>query len=231
MGRGNQNHTWDALAESYESNRSKDAVYMSCVQLTAKFAHGAGLVLDAGCGTGMVSCAISDNTHCVAAVDYSRESLGLLQSKGKKNIFPICSDIVVFPFADSSFDTVVCSNTLQHFNVEQQACIAKELYRVLKPNGKIVVSVHHFSRVKEKMGWMKEGDSGQKGVGYIYRFDVHEMTALFPGCKVYGAGYYKLWRVPYFGSRAQNIVCLLLGRLLARLRIGHMLIVVGENRV
>jgi SAM-dependent methyltransferase len=46
------------------------------------------------------------------------------------------------PFADASFDRIICTETLEH--VEDVGQTLGELARVLKPGGRLAVSVPHF---------------------------------------------------------------------------------------
>src|SRR5262249_15290554 len=51
-----------------------------------------------------------------------------------------------------------------------------ELGRVVRPGGRVVVSVHNYSVHKRRAGWPKESPAkGNSGPGhYLYRYDVKE---------------------------------------------------------
>jgi ubiquinone/menaquinone biosynthesis C-methylase UbiE len=51
----------------------------------------------------------------------------------------IIGDIHDIPLKDNSMDAVICSSVLEH--VENPALAIKEIYRILKPNGKLFVYV------------------------------------------------------------------------------------------
>lgn len=51
---------------------------------------------------------------------------------------------VPYPFSDNEFDLVNASHVLEH--LEKPFIIMEELHRILKPNGKLIVRVPHFSR-------------------------------------------------------------------------------------
>lgn len=53
------------------------------------------------------------------------------------NIFP-------YPFADDSFDIVEASHILEHLDKPFE--VMKELHRILKPGGRLLIKVPHFSR-------------------------------------------------------------------------------------
>jgi SAM-dependent methyltransferase len=53
-------------------------------------------------------------------------------------------NIVPYPFEDNYFDLIEVSHVLEH--LEKPFIIMKELHRILKPNGKLIIKVPHFSR-------------------------------------------------------------------------------------
>jgi len=53
------------------------------------------------------------------------------------NVFP-------YPFKDNSFDVVEASHVLEH--LDRPFDVMRELHRILKPGGKLILKVPHFSR-------------------------------------------------------------------------------------
>ena len=53
------------------------------------------------------------------------------------NVFP-------YPFADSTFDLVEADHVLEH--LDKPFLVMKELHRILKPSGRVIIRVPHFSR-------------------------------------------------------------------------------------
>lgn len=49
-----------------------------------------------------------------------------------------------YPFDDGSFDEITASHVLEH--LEKPFLIMKELHRLLKPGGRLIIKVPHFSR-------------------------------------------------------------------------------------
>ena len=113
---------------------------------------GGEKVLDLGCGSGRHSWYVCKQDHCsVYAVDYDLESLqkakymlGLMdkenETKGKWLV--IQGNAMTLPFCDKSFDKIVCSEVLEHVIDDEQA--TRELYRVLKDDGELAVSVPSY---------------------------------------------------------------------------------------
>lgn len=48
-----------------------------------------------------------------------------------------------YPFEDNTFDLVYCSHVLEHLN--EPVKVLEEIWRILKPNGKLILKVPHFS--------------------------------------------------------------------------------------
>jgi SAM-dependent methyltransferase len=222
---------WDQAADSYDSHRHDDAVYASCTrQATSAIPSGIPLVLDAGCGTGIPTAQLSRRSHQVVAVDYSYASLAQLKAKRMPNVLLVQADLRALPFADATFGASVCANALQHVGAgKPQARVIAELKRTTRMSGILVASVHHYSKTKRRAGWNKEGNPGQPPFDYIFRFSREELAALMPGAKIKAAGFYDVWRIPFFGGRIQNIIARLFGQILARLDYGHMLIASVRN--
>lgn len=219
---------WDHEASSYDALRQADPVYSSCIrQAASAIQKGTRLCLDAGCGTGLSTILLSDRCNLVIAVDYSIESLTILKNKHLANVLLVQADLTSLPFKDSAFDASVCANTLQHFRPSgpQQRAVA-ELGRITKENGTLSVSVHHYSKGKQRAGWIKEGKPGQPGIDYIFRFSRDDLLSLIPGSLIKGVGYYGLLRLPFFGSRLQDLLARVFGGVAAFFGVGHMLIAV-----
>jgi len=61
-----------------------------------------------------------------------------LDNAGKKGIF-ICADITNIPLQDNVVDNVLCQHTLYHIPKNEQKTAVQEMYRVAKPESKIVI--------------------------------------------------------------------------------------------
>jgi len=51
--------------------------------------------------------------------------------------------VIPYPFADNSFDLIHISHVLEH--LPDNVRVMDEIYRIMKPNGKLIVRVPHFS--------------------------------------------------------------------------------------
>ena len=98
-------------------------------------------VLDLCCGTGWTANELSHVAKTVKAVDYSKESI----EKAKKefqneNLFFEQMNALNLKYPDSSFDTVVSMEAIEHFTENDGKVFLSEVYRVLKKGGYFVGS-------------------------------------------------------------------------------------------
>ena len=102
------------------------------------------VVLDAGSGTGIVTMSLLDSgfkPKRVVALDLSFNSLRISREQfaKKKRYSPIVGvqgNILDLPFDDGAFDMVMTCGVLEYVNLDDGL---RELSRVLKPNGKLVL--------------------------------------------------------------------------------------------
>jgi excisionase family DNA binding protein len=141
---------WEELRKNYydESIRNK--------LIGQDLLKNSMIIADLGAGDGYLSREISKHVSKVVAVDISGEMLKELRKKSKdegiKNIETVESDGLDVPFPDLSFDLVCASMYLHH--IEEPILAIKEMYRVLKPQGRVFIadfSEHNDSELKEKM--------------------------------------------------------------------------------
>ena len=100
-------------------------------------------VLDIGCGAGGKSLYyLSRGAESVVGVDvvekYKTESEQLRDKLGLKGFEFVYADASEMPFQDGSFDTVIMNDAMEH--VSKPLEVLNEVYRVLKPNGKLYIN-------------------------------------------------------------------------------------------
>ncbi len=94
----------------------------------------AGILLDAGGGTGRVAAALRPHVGSLIVADVS---WGMLSQARGKNLTATSTETEHLPFTSNSFDRVLMVDALHH--VANQAATIRELYRVLKPGGRLVI--------------------------------------------------------------------------------------------
>ena len=112
---------------------------------------------DLGCGTGFISLGLaSKNPYVVFAVDQSLNMLKELRKESIKqelnNIYLIKSALDELALFDDSLDVITINMALHHIVKPNESI--KEMYRVLKQGGKVVISdvyKHDGQWAKEEM--------------------------------------------------------------------------------
>lgn len=130
------------------------------------FEDGAAL-LHAGCGSGQVDQGLHGR-FSITAVDISPPALELYarHNPGANDIRH--ASILDLPFADESFDGVYNLGVLEHFTESEIAEVLKELTRVLKPGGRLMVFWPHLRATSVAVlgaaHWLmnKTGDEGTR---------------------------------------------------------------------
>lgn len=103
-------------------------------------------VLDVGCGSAWVAGELCPKGKAVISFDISFEN----PSKARKqypfdNHFALVGDAFNIPLADNSTDTIIASEIIEH--VPEPRAFLAELYRVLAPGGKIIVTTPYNEKI------------------------------------------------------------------------------------
>ncbi|HXV77814.1 MAG TPA: methyltransferase domain-containing protein [Candidatus Polarisedimenticolaceae bacterium] len=100
-------------------------------------------LLDAGCGTGLFTIALARALpdRQLHGVDLSAGMLSVAaragRERGLRNVHWLRADVRALPYPAESFDTVVAAGLLP--NVNRRAAVLRELGRVLRPRGQLVL--------------------------------------------------------------------------------------------
>ena len=140
-------------------------------------------VLDLGCGEGrhVHGLHVLGGINVVGldrdgpSLDKAREGLDMLPAATATTAF-VEGDAYRTPFADATFDAVICSEVLEHLE-DYHAALA-EIARVLKPGGVFVATVPRAW--PERICWALAsgpGGYGDQPGGHIRIFDERELTA------------------------------------------------------
>jgi SAM-dependent methyltransferase len=96
-------------------------------------------VLDLGCGTGANGPVLAAGGRFVVGAERSALPLALAGTGDRGHAVRVRADALALPFGARSFDLVVALDVLEHIDDDQGA--ARELYRVTRPGGALVVFV------------------------------------------------------------------------------------------
>jgi SAM-dependent methyltransferase len=98
-------------------------------------AHARGALLDLGCGKVPLYAVYAPHVDAVICVDWAPG----------EHIDAVCDLAQPLPFEDARFDTIVLSDVLEH--VPDPALVWREMTRVLRPGGKVVMNVPFYYSV------------------------------------------------------------------------------------
>ena len=106
-----------------------------------------GILLDAGGGTGRVAQALRGLAGDIVVAD---ESTGMLRKAAEKGgLIPVCSHAERLSFADAVFDRIIMVDALHHVADYRQT--VREMWRVLKPGGRIVIEEPNIDTASVKL--------------------------------------------------------------------------------
>jgi SAM-dependent methyltransferase len=95
-----------------------------------------GRILDVGCGTGTMLSYLSRYGRA-QGIDADEEAVRFCLERGVRNVQQVTSSIL--PFEDNIFELVTMLDVLEH--IDDDAAMLRELHRVLRPSGMLLVSV------------------------------------------------------------------------------------------
>lgn len=144
-------------------------------------------VLDLGCGAGNVSALYREKGCRVVGLDISENAIELAKKQGIEarewdlNKMPL-------PFREESFDVVILSDVLEH--IVAPISLLKEIKRILKRGGKLIISVPNFARLgnrlrmlagspRDILHWGGYGD----GVEHLHWFTIPKLRYFLKGAK------------------------------------------------
>ena len=100
-------------------------------------------ILDAGCGTGGNLAALQEAGFNWEGFDYSPVAVDFCRARGLERVR--IGSIQDIPYADSEFDIVISCDVLNDAGTSHEAQALAELYRVLKPGGRVFLNLPAFS--------------------------------------------------------------------------------------
>ncbi len=140
---------WDTVSDGYARHFAPLTRQAVEATLDAAGVVGGMALLDACCGPGVIASAALARGADVTGVDFSAEVVALARREVDGAGFHE-GDVQALPFDDNRFDAVVCGYGIIH--VPDPARALAELRRVLKPGGRVAVSVWEPPRAGNGFG-------------------------------------------------------------------------------
>jgi ubiquinone/menaquinone biosynthesis C-methylase UbiE len=183
----NQEQVWDNISEKWSKFRTKISPSVE------KFLSDInGKLLDIGCGSGRNF--VKSKKIKWVGIDFSSKMLKFAEKRAKElgikvQLKKACSNKL--PFKDNFFDAVLCYSLIHCINSKKERKeTIKEIYRVLKPSGTVLISSwgEKSPRLKNKgkecfIPWTI-GENKAKRYTYVFSLKELEKTAKDSGFKI-----------------------------------------------
>ena len=165
-------------------------------------------VLDAGCGEGRHIFECFRHDCSILGMDLSRESLlkarfvlGEMKARKEANgrVLLLRGDALRFPFPGGTFDKIICAEVIEHVDDDRRGIA--ELGRILKPGGKIAVTVP--TRFTEHVYDFLSREYFRTPGGHIRKVVPRELARSMEnnGLRIYAVGFAHAFHSPYWMLR------------------------------
>ncbi len=134
-------------------------------------------VLDVGCGPGRLALVFAErvgSSGSVDGIDAAVEMINRASSQARKRGVAASFQVAFaqdLPFPDASFDAVACTLALHHVAEDDQRTAVEEMYRVLRPTGRLLIAEFHKGQGRRHAGprWLRHSgeDMLAKALGLV----------------------------------------------------------------
>jgi len=160
-------------------------VYSDVVSLVNRYAGDKKRVLEIGCGTGNNLIFFAENGFKTYGIDLDRDAISyakkLLEGKNLKAELKI-GDAKNLPYKNNSFDLILDRACLQHNKIEDIKIIIKQIERILKVGG-ILLIINIRSKKDSVSKDFKKADTF-KYYNYVHFTDEKELKGLLKNFKI-----------------------------------------------
>ena len=183
---------WDKISGVYDLFETvyNGKVYRRLGEKVAEEIMQNDIVLECACGTGAISKRIAPKCRYLIATDFSVKMLKQTFKKCRKytNIKIKRADITQLKCHDNRFDKVVAGNVI-HL-LEDPGAAVKELERVCKPGGKIIIPTY----INASAGVSRKAVRFLEALGAKFRrqFDLRSYRAFFENAGYRNVAYYTI---------------------------------------
>ena len=181
---------WDNVARVYDIfayiiNKKANKALCAAVE---RMISSSDDVLECACGTGLLTGVITPRCKSLTATDFSEKMLKQAKKKYGKygNIRFEQANILRLSYMDGCFDAVVAANVLHLLDEPHQAL--RELERVCKPGGKIIIPTY-INRTDKGKTNVVSGAIGKAGADFKREFTLDTYKQFFSDAGYKDASY------------------------------------------
>ena len=151
MDRNAVRRAWDEVAETYAERRDADGSDAALIDdLLAALPSGPA-VLDVGCGDGART--LANLPPGSVGLDISRRGLDLAAETVPEAQL-VHGEMTALPFGDDRFDAVTAYHAVFHVERERHPAVYAEFARVLRPGGRLLMTLPSGRFETVRRGWM-----------------------------------------------------------------------------
>ena len=201
---------WNAISKSPLKRNPFDlARYKNVLSLLERYSHGIvdKRILDVGCGDGVLCYLLYRMGAKAYGVDTSKLGIALAREKaGGGNIHFHCGAGDSLPYADNSFDALICSDVIEHVDNVKELLL--EIRRVVRQNGTVVIST--------PIRFTKRPISDEHVVEWFQEDFKIMIEAVFPNsyfCKSHPIFWMEVFELSLFGKEIGKLILNLLSYL------------------
>jgi SAM-dependent methyltransferase len=139
---------WEKVWTKHLITSDYSLKYLEFMEETGKSLAAGSRILEAGCGTGQTLAFFTDE-HETSGLDISPAALNLARNNCKN---PVLGSIFEIPYKDDTFDLVYNSGVIEHFADPTNVTALREMARVTKPGGRVIIIVPNTFCLWYKVG-------------------------------------------------------------------------------
>jgi ubiquinone/menaquinone biosynthesis C-methylase UbiE len=172
--------------QSKNTSRQQQYFTATMAQGIVKFIKRKGLltgnVLDYGCGAGhLLKEMVKEHSVSFYGLDFSADSINETKLRIQNN--PNLKQLVLLdrlptPFTDAQFDSITLIETIEHLQYEALHETMLELFRILKPNGRIFITTPFNENLDEHLAFCPFCKSEFHNMQHMQSFNVAALSAL-----------------------------------------------------
>jgi ubiquinone/menaquinone biosynthesis C-methylase UbiE len=157
MERSQVKAAWERIAETYADSRRADGADAALVGELCDQLPANATVLDVGCGDGKRTLANVTGATAVG-VDVARRQVELAR-ENVPDAQVMQGDMLSLPIRDSSVDAITAYHAVFHVDRDNHDGVYAEFARVLKPGGKVLMTVGSSAYDQVRGNWLNSGES------------------------------------------------------------------------